>query len=178
MQDFDTAEQAVRGTDMVVSAVNSKVPVYEGEWIEKGIHLTGVLPYKFDLDCYEMADYIVTFNCLHGRDYTLSRKPEEVPPETPPHAALLKGTPEIADLVSCKVPGRRNDDQITIFAKGGHGRGLDGGPGYEYNSQQFLIAASSSTGLPVGITLVYDLAREKRVGRELPVDWFAQNVNS
>jgi ornithine cyclodeaminase/alanine dehydrogenase-like protein (mu-crystallin family) len=85
--------------------------------------------------------------------------------ETPPHAALLKDAPEIADLVSCKVPGRMNDDQITIFANGGHGWGLDGGPGYGI---QFTAVAK----------LVYDLAREKGLGRELPLDWFAQNVNS
>jgi alanine dehydrogenase len=59
IQDFDSAEQAVRGTDMVVAATNSKVPVCKGEWIEKGMHLTGVLPYEFDLDCYKKADHIV-----------------------------------------------------------------------------------------------------------------------
>ena len=35
------------------------------------MHLTGVLPYEFDLNCYKKADYIVIFNRLHGRDYAL-----------------------------------------------------------------------------------------------------------
>jgi ornithine cyclodeaminase/alanine dehydrogenase-like protein (mu-crystallin family) len=67
IQDFDNAEQAVGGAGMVVAATNSKVSVCKGEWIEKGMHLTGVLPNEFDLQCCEKADYIVIFNRLHGR---------------------------------------------------------------------------------------------------------------
>ncbi|HEY7167566.1 MAG TPA: hypothetical protein VIB79_23605 [Candidatus Binatia bacterium] len=165
IRDFDKAEEAVHGTDMVVAATNANVPVCRGEWIQKGMHLTGVLPNEFDLDCYEKADYIVIFNRLHGRDYSLRRGPEEDPLDIPPHAKLLEGTAEIADLVSEKVPGRRTDDEITIFANGGHGWGHDGGPGYGI---QFAAMAK----------LVYDLAQEKGVGRSLPLDWFQQNVNS
>ena len=165
IQDFDSAEQAVRGTDMVVAATNSNVPVCKGEWIEKGMHLTGVLPNEFDRNCYTRADYIVIFNRLHGRDYTLRRGPEEDPLNIPPHAKLLESAPEIADLVSEKVPGRKGDNQITIFANGGHGWGHDGGPGYGI---QFTAMAK----------LIYDLAKEQGVGRQLPLEWFQQDVNS
>ena len=165
IQDFDNAEQALKGADIVVAATNSKVPVCKGEWIERGMHLTGVLPNEFDLDCYKKADYIVIFNRLHGRDYTLRRGPEEEPLDIPPHAELIKDAPEIADLVSEKAPGRKNDDQITIFANGGHGWGHDGGPGYGI---QFTAMAK----------LIYDLAKERSIGRRLPLEWFQQDVNS
>src|SRR5712692_1957718 len=165
IQDCDSAETCVRSTDMVIAATNSKVPVCKGEWIEKGMHLTGVLPHEFDLDCYKKADYIVIFNRLHGRDYTLRRGPEEDPLDIPPHAELLKDAPEIADLVSGKVPGRNSEQEITIFANGGHGWGHDGGPGYGI---QFTAMAK----------LIYDLAKEKGVGRQLPLEWFQQDVNS
>jgi ornithine cyclodeaminase/alanine dehydrogenase-like protein (mu-crystallin family) len=165
IQDFDNAEQAVRDTDVVVAATNSNVPVCKGEWIEKGMHLTGVLPNEFDLDCYKRADYIVIFNRLHGRDYALRRGPEEESLDIPPHAELIKDAPEIADLVAEKVRGRNSDDQITIFANGGHGWGHDGGPGYGI---QFAAMAK----------LIYDLAKERGVGRRLPLEWFQQNVNS
>ena len=165
IQDFDEAEQAIRGTDMVVAATNSKVPVCKGEWLNKGMHLTGVLPDEFDLECYQRADQIVIFNRLHGRDYALRRGPEEEPIDIPPHAELIKDAPEIADLVSEKVPGRESDEQITIFANGGHGWGHDGGPGYGI---QFTAMAK----------LIYDLAKDKGVGRKLPLEWFQQDVNS
>lgn len=165
IQSFDTAAAAVRGTDMVVAATTSNIPVCQGEWIEKGMHLTGVLPYEFDLNCYRKADYIVIFNRLHGRDYTLRRGPEEEPLDIPPQAPLLKNSPEIADLVSGKVPGRTSEEQITIFANGGHGWGHDGGPGYGI---QFAAMAK----------LVYDLAKASGIGRQFPLEWFQQNVNS
>jgi ornithine cyclodeaminase/alanine dehydrogenase-like protein (mu-crystallin family) len=161
----DGPQEAVRGADIIVCATNSKVAVCKGEWLEKGMHLTGVLPAEFDLECYRRADYVVIFNRLHGRDYKLNRGPEEAPLKPPPHAELLKDAPEIIDLVSGKAPGRKDDDQITIFANGGHGWGLDGGPGYGI---QFTAVAK----------LVYDLARERGVGRELPLEWFQQNVHS
>jgi alanine dehydrogenase len=165
VRDCDSAERAVRGMDMVVAATSSKVPVCKGEWIENGMHLTGVLPYEFDLDCYKRADTIVIFNRLHGRDYSLRRGPEEDPLDIPPHAELLKDAPEIADLVAGNVPGRNSEQEITIFANGGHGWGHDGGPGYGI---QFAAMAK----------LIYDLAQEKGVGRQLPLEWFQQNVNS
>lgn len=165
IRDCVAAEKAVLGSDLVVAATNSNVPVCKGEWLEAGMHLTGVLPYEFDLDCYEKADYIVIFNRLHGRDYTLSRGPEEEPLDIPPHASLIKDAPEIADLVSKKVPGRRSRDEITIFANGGHGWGHDGGPGYGI---QFTAMAK----------LIYDRAKERGIGRKLPLEWFQQDVNS
>jgi ornithine cyclodeaminase/alanine dehydrogenase-like protein (mu-crystallin family) len=165
IHDCIAPEKAVVGSDIVVAATNSKVPVCIGEWIEKGMHLTGVLPNEFDLDCYKKADTIVIFNRLHGRDYTLRRGPEEEPLDIPPHADLIRDAPEIADLVSKKVPGRKSNDQITIFANGGHGWGHDGGPGYGI---QFTAMAK----------LIYDLAKECGVGRKLPLAWFQQEVNS
>jgi ornithine cyclodeaminase/alanine dehydrogenase-like protein (mu-crystallin family) len=165
INDCDSPERAIRGMDMVVAATNSNEAVCRGEWIEKGMHLTGVLPYEFDLDCYKKADYLVIFNRLHGRDYALRRGPEEEPLAIPPHAALINDAPEIADLVSGKVPGRRSDEEITIFANGGYGWGHDGGPGYGI---QFTAMAK----------LIYDLARERGIGRKLPLEWFQQDVNS
>jgi alanine dehydrogenase len=165
IQDFDSPDRAIKGCDIVVAATNSKEPVCKGAWLEEGMHLTGVLPYEFDLDCYNRADRIVIFNRLHGRDYSLRRGPEEDPLDILPHAALLKDAPEIADLVSGKVPGRNSDREVTIFANGGHGWGHDGGPGYGI---QFAAMAK----------LIYDLAREKGAGRPLPLEWFQQNVNS
>ncbi|MDH3442435.1 MAG: hypothetical protein OEN50_00795 [Deltaproteobacteria bacterium] len=165
IRDCVAPEKAVIGSDLVVAATNANVPVCRGEWIERGMHLTGVLPYEFDLDCYKKADHIVIFNRLHGRDYTLRRGPEEEPLDIPPHADLIKDAPEIADLVSKKVPGRESRDQITIFANGGHGWGHDGGPGYGI---QFTAMAK----------LIYDLAKERGIGRKLPLEWFQQDVNS
>ena len=56
-------------------------------------------------------------------------------------------------------------DEITIFANGVHGWGHDGGPGYGI---QFTATAK----------LIYDLAKERGVGRKLPLERFQQSVKS
>ncbi len=38
----ETAEEAVRGADIVVTATNSKDPVMEADWIEAGVHVNAV----------------------------------------------------------------------------------------------------------------------------------------
>ena len=48
---------------------------------------------------------------------------------------------------------------------GGHGWGLDGGPGYGI---QFTAVAK----------LVYDLAKGAGPGRRFPIEWFEQSVHS
>jgi ornithine cyclodeaminase/alanine dehydrogenase-like protein (mu-crystallin family) len=75
---------------------------------------------------------------------------------------LIKDAPEIADLVPEKIPGRKGRDQITIFANGGYGWKHDGGPAY-------------GTAMA---KMIYDLAKERGVGRKLPLAWFQQSVKS
>jgi ornithine cyclodeaminase/alanine dehydrogenase-like protein (mu-crystallin family) len=64
------------------------------------------------------------------------------------------GQPEFADLITGKCAGRTSRDQITFYRNVGN-QGL-----------QF-----SSVG-----GWVYTLAREKKMGREIPTDWFLQNI--
>jgi len=59
----------------------------------------------------------------------------------------------------------RSLDDVAKLPVGGYGWGHDGGPGYGI---QFTAMAK----------LIYDLAKERGVGRQLPLEWFQQNVNS
>lgn len=38
-----SAEEAVRGSDVVISATNSNVPTFDGEWLEPGMHVVTVV---------------------------------------------------------------------------------------------------------------------------------------
>src|SRR6266699_3828412 len=49
----DSACEAVRGCDLVVTATASKTPVFDGDWLDAGTHLSGVgsnAPNKRELD--------------------------------------------------------------------------------------------------------------------------------
>ena len=76
---------------------------------------------------------------------------------------LLLNNDEVESLLTMDNVMQALDE--AYFANGGHGWGLDGGPGYGI---QFTAVAK----------LVYDLAKDRGMGRELPLEWFQQNVRS
>jgi alanine dehydrogenase len=67
---------------------------------------------------------------------------------------------ELGALMVGKAPGRINDRQITFFGGGGttgsNGLGI-----------QFAAVAAR----------IYELAKAKGLGREVPLDWFTQDVH-
>jgi ornithine cyclodeaminase/alanine dehydrogenase-like protein (mu-crystallin family) len=38
-----SAEEAVRGVDIILTATNSSVPVFDGNWLEPGVHVTSIV---------------------------------------------------------------------------------------------------------------------------------------
>ncbi len=62
--------------------------------------------------------------------------------------------PDFADLVSGKAPGRTNDDQVTFYRNVGN-QGL-----------QFSTVGA----------VVYTKARALGLGREIPTEWFLQDI--
>jgi ornithine cyclodeaminase/alanine dehydrogenase-like protein (mu-crystallin family) len=67
----------------------------------------------------------------------------------------LEDKPELAQLVAGKVAGRRDDQQMTCFCN-------NIGLGFQFAA--------------VGAR-VLTLALQRGVGRELPTDWFTQDVH-
>ncbi len=63
--------------------------------------------------------------------------------------------PELTDIVAGKAPGRTADEEITAFVNN-IGLGI-----------QFAALGA----------LAYRRARERRVGREIPTEWFLQDVH-
>jgi alanine dehydrogenase len=76
--------------------------------------------------------------------------------DTPEFSDRGKGgdKPDFADLVTGNCPGRTSSDQITFYRNVGN-QGL-----------QF-----SSVG-----GWVYELAKQRKLGREIPTEWFLQDI--
>ena len=74
--------------------------------------------------------------------------------------ALENKTFELGEVMLGKAPTRSNDRQITFFGGGGttgsNGLGI-----------QFAAVAAR----------IYELAKTKGLGREVPLDWFTQDVH-
>jgi thiomorpholine-carboxylate dehydrogenase len=102
-----TAEEAVRGADVVVVAVNSRTPVLEGRWLSPGTHVNAIGATR--PDWRELDDDLVT----RARVYVDSR--EAAGKESGDVIAARDVVGEIGEVVAGKKPGRRTPAEITLF---------------------------------------------------------------
>jgi len=148
-----SAEEAVRGSDIVSAATNTVDPVVEGRWLEDGMHVTslvggdGYLPRKeLDDEAIRRANLIIVG---YKPQIFLDKQAEF-------HERLARGLikaedlHELGDLLNGKCRSRQDDKEITFF-KNNTGMGI-----------QFAATARK----------MYEKAKEKGIGSELPLDLF------
>jgi ornithine cyclodeaminase/alanine dehydrogenase-like protein (mu-crystallin family) len=110
-----SAEEAVRGADVVVTATAATEPVVRREWIADGVHINAVgacLPHVRELDTQTVADAAFFTDRRESAeneagDFVLAREEGAVAPE---HIRA-----ELGEVVAGMVDGRRADDEITVF---------------------------------------------------------------
>src|SRR5882724_6575766 len=149
----NSAEEAVRGSDIVSAATNTIDPVVQGRWLEEGMHVTslvggdGYLPRKeLDDEAIKKANLIV----VGYKPQIFLDKQAEFHDRIERGIVKPEDLHELGDLVNGKCRGRENDKEITFF-KNNTGMGI-----------QFVATARK----------MYDKAKEKGIGSELPLDLF------
>jgi alanine dehydrogenase len=179
----DDPREAVRGADILSSCTDSMAPVYDAEWIEKGMHVTNLgrreMPDaandKFDLvirqgtaglqmretERFQAERGLSPAAFIAGSAEEMARIPAKNAQagfggDSPEFMDRGKGgdKPDFVDLVTGKCPGRTSRDQVTFYRNVGN-QGL-----------QF-----SSVG-----GFVYQQAVNQKKGREIPTEWFLQNI--
>ena len=148
-----SAEEAVRGTDIVSAATNTVDPVVEGKWLEEGMHVTslvggdGFLPRKeLDDEAITRADLIV----VGYKPQIFLDKQAEFHDRIERGLVKAEDLHELGELLNGKCRGRKDDKEITFF-KNNTGMGI-----------QFAATARK----------MYEKARERGLGTELPLDLF------
>jgi ornithine cyclodeaminase/alanine dehydrogenase-like protein (mu-crystallin family) len=102
-----SAEEAVRGADIIVVATSAIVPVLRGEWLAPGTHINAVGATR--PNWRELDD-----EALHRSTiYVESREPALK--ESGDVVAADKKLIEIGEVIAGKQTGRTSDDQITLF---------------------------------------------------------------
>ncbi len=102
-----SAEEAVRGADVVVTATTSSTPVLSGEWLGPGVHINAVGAPR--PDWRELDDEV-----LHrARVYVDSR--EAAMEESGDVIAAEEIFAEVGEVVSGVKPGRRSAEEVTLF---------------------------------------------------------------
>jgi ornithine cyclodeaminase/alanine dehydrogenase-like protein (mu-crystallin family) len=111
----DSAEEAVREADVVVTATSSPDPVLERGWLKSGVHINAVgacLPHVRELDTQTVADAAFFTDRRESAeneagDYVVALKEGAIEPG---HIRA-----ELGDVVAGSAPGRSSEDEITIF---------------------------------------------------------------
>jgi len=138
----ESAEEAVRGADIVVTATSSAKPVLEGAWLQPGTHLNAVGSNRADRR--ELDEEAVGRAGLIVVDSIDQARLEAGDLLAVGGGAPIERATELKDVVVGAKPGRRDDHEITLFKSIGVGL-------------EDLAAAS----------LVYDRAIAQGVGRPL-----------
>ena len=115
----NTAQEAVRGAEIVVTATNSIQPVLEGGWIRAGTHVNAVganFAHKRELD----SD-AVGLAALIAVDSIEQCKTEagDLIQVFAGDEARWSGVVEMAEIVAGKRVGREKSEQITLFKSTG-----------------------------------------------------------
>jgi ornithine cyclodeaminase/alanine dehydrogenase-like protein (mu-crystallin family) len=165
----DRPEAVMRGSDIVATCTDSTRTVFDQpEWLEEGAHITCVRACEVGPKVVQRCDLSVKLGRntieamdegmirLHGNAGYIGGQPEERSRIPNPAVDNYRGDffKYFMDVKAGKIPGRTSTRQITFFINAGT-QGL-----------QFAACAGK----------IYQLAKEKGVGRELPTEWFLQDI--
>lgn len=157
--------EAAEGADIVSLATNALDPFFPSSWFNDGMHITTVRPSEIMLDALVRCDLIAVSTREAAKLFTLPGEQTKVPEfgrgdygraELENTAADWRDKPELSEIMAGKAAGRKNDSDVTCMLN--HlGLGL-----------QFSAAAAR----------IYELAKARGMGKDLPGEWFCQNEHS
>jgi ornithine cyclodeaminase/alanine dehydrogenase-like protein (mu-crystallin family) len=134
IEPVSSAQSAIEGSDVVLTATNSNVPVFEGAWLAPGMHVTSIMGGNIGLvkagiaqtkrreldDLTIQRSDVIVVNSLQQ-----AIQDEQGDLFDPVQAGLLTWdrVGELGDLLNEKFLGRSGDAQITLF-KNNAGQGV------------------------------------------------------
>ena len=124
VQGVDNPEQAVRGMDVVLTATNSLTPIFPEDWVEPGTHVSSMgKPTELSHGLHLNANRIVVGSQEQERNYSTSAEALPLVELSAEGKLSWSRIPELGELISGRVPGRENREEINIFreSQGGYG---------------------------------------------------------
>ena len=154
----DYPRDAVKGCRIVTCATAAMEPCFDGDWLEPGAHVTGITSpdrtsprHELDEATFDRADLLVV----------LSKEQVEYDNQFDIMGPVKRGVKrwddigELGDLLTGRFAGRKQREQITVFANN-TGMGI-----------QFAAVGAR----------VLALAGTKGLGREVPTEWFLEETS-
>jgi len=154
-------EEAVKNADIIITSTNARKPFLGKSALAEGVHISAMQRDEFDDEALMACDPLVLHTHATENNVTSSAlarferddfKLRDHPTE---RGIDWKALPTLPDLVAGRIKGRERDGQITGFV---NNIGL---------GAQFAAVGKR----------VYDAAKVQGAGREVPLEWFTQDVH-
>jgi alanine dehydrogenase len=164
-------KDAYKGAHIVAGCTDSSVPIIVGKWLEEGTHVTcvggkpdedtlkridislrlGNAPHPWGLPEFGLADEYITYAAKpdHNADFQMKRAGKRGHGMIAADRAVL-----LEELLAGKKKGRTSNKQITYSERG------------NIQGAQFFAVAGK----------VYELARARGLGQEIPTEWLLQDI--
>ena len=161
IRSVSSPEECVEGTDIIMAATSSIVPVIQANWLKAGMHISCIKSNEVDGQVIDRCQRVVTHTSLQDKqaDNVLTgtlHMPEEHKHGWWDEAGRGQASfPDLSDLAAGTESGRKNDQEITCFVNN-VGIGL-----------QFAAVGA----------LILDKAKELGLGQSLPAEWFSETVH-
>jgi alanine dehydrogenase len=151
-----TPEEAVRGAGIVLCATNANAHVFQATWLEPGMHVGSIRGAELEPDTVRRVD-LVAIHDRSARAHITSTRGITMPKARhgiPGLEDVTEKAPTLGELVAGMAKGRGSPEQKSCFLNL-TGIGL-----------QFAAAGAA----------LYRKARAAGAGRELPGEWFTEDV--
>jgi alanine dehydrogenase len=120
----ESPEQAVRGMDVILTATNSLAPVFPESWVDPGTHVSSMgKPTELSRGLHLKASRIVVGSQEQERNYNDRSAALPLVELTAEGKLSWSRIPELGELVTGRVIGRANREEINVFreSQGGYG---------------------------------------------------------
>lgn len=137
----DIPENAIRGMDVVFTATNSLTPIFSESWVEPGAHISSMgKPTEISRGLLLQANRIVAGSREQERNYHDRSAPIPLLELITEGKLSWSDVHELGDLVTGRLPGRENRQEINVFreSQGGFGDAAFAGWVYEESVRRGL----------------------------------------
>jgi ornithine cyclodeaminase/alanine dehydrogenase-like protein (mu-crystallin family) len=150
-----SARTAVQDCDIVCTATNSSRPVIDADWLEPGMHYNAIREFEMDEAALDRSDQVAIHTRFGGIEHFQPPGTEkDLPGVRREKERDWSRYPEISDLLAGRARGRTADQQLTFF----------------FNNIGTAVQFAA-----LGY-LAYRAAKERGLGKEIPTDWFLQDI--
>jgi ornithine cyclodeaminase/alanine dehydrogenase-like protein (mu-crystallin family) len=101
-------QQAIQDADIVITATNSSTPVFDGNDIKPGTHITGIGSYTPQMQEVDEVTVRRAIIVVDSREACLAEAGDIIIPKAEIYA-------EMGEIINGLKPGRQSDDEITFF---------------------------------------------------------------